>query len=143
MAIEIYLPQLGLTMTEGTVMRWLKAAGDAVKRGEPLVEIETDKVTTEIEAPADGVLGRILVEAGSTALIGGVLTHVLVAGEAQPQVAAAASVAATPTAVLAPQVAERAMANLSGHSLANFSTISMRVSASAFAPPSFSYSAGI
>ena len=102
MATDIYLPQLGLTMTEGTVVRWLKATGDAVKRGEPLVEIETDKVTTEIEAPADGVLGPILVPAGQVAPIGGVLSHVLAPGEAPPAAASAtvtAIPAASPTAI--------------------------------------------
>ncbi len=81
MATEIYLPQLGLTMTEGTVTRWLKTTGEKVKRGEPVVEIETDKVTTEIEAPADGVLGPILVKEGEKAPIGGTLSYVLAEGE--------------------------------------------------------------
>jgi pyruvate dehydrogenase E2 component (dihydrolipoamide acetyltransferase) len=94
-ATDIYLPQLGLTMTEGTVTRWLKAAGDPVQRGEPVAEIETDKVTTEIEAPADGILGPILVPAGGTAPIGGLLSHVLAPGEAPPA-AGATTVAALP-----------------------------------------------
>ncbi len=81
MAAEIYMPQLGLTMTEGTVIRWLKAAGDSVKRGEPVLEIETDKVTAEVEAPANGVLGPILAEEGAVVPIGGVLSHVLQPGE--------------------------------------------------------------
>ncbi|MGC8880147.1 MAG: E3 binding domain-containing protein [Anaerolineae bacterium] len=97
MATEIYMPQLGLTMTEGTVTRWLKRTGDAVKQGEPVVEIETDKVTTEIEAPTDGVLGPILVEEGKTAPIGGVLSYVLAAGETMPEVPQAGLVAAIPT----------------------------------------------
>lgn len=96
MATDIYLPQLGLTMTEGTVTRWLKAAGDPVQRGEPVAEIETDKVTTEIEAPADGILGPILVPAGGVAPIGGLLSHVLAPGEAPPA-AGATTVAALPT----------------------------------------------
>jgi pyruvate dehydrogenase E2 component (dihydrolipoamide acetyltransferase) len=112
-ATEIYLPQLGLTMTEGTVVRWLKAAGDAVKQGEPLVEIETDKVTTEIEAPADGILGAILVGDGGTAPIGGVLSHVLGVGEAQPQLVSTTTVAATPTSPTA-EVAQPASAPPSG-----------------------------
>ena len=56
MATEIKMPQLGLTMEEGTVERWLKAEGDAVKAGEPLLEITTDKLTNEVEAETDGVL---------------------------------------------------------------------------------------
>ncbi len=81
MSAEIYMPQLGLTMTEGKVVRWLKAAGDPVRKGEPVLEIETDKVTAEIEAPADGLLGPILVRAGASVPIGGVLSHVLAAEE--------------------------------------------------------------
>ena len=81
MAADIYMPQLGLTMTEGKVVRWLKAAGDPVRKGEPLLEIETDKVSVEVESPADGVLGPILVEAGASAPIGGMLSHVLGARE--------------------------------------------------------------
>jgi pyruvate dehydrogenase E2 component (dihydrolipoamide acetyltransferase) len=78
---EIYMPQLGLTMTEGKVVRWLKAAGDPVRKGEPVLEIETDKVTAEIEAPADGLLGPILVRAGASVPIGGILSHVLATEE--------------------------------------------------------------
>ena len=84
MATEIYMPQLGLTMIEGTVVRWLKAEGDPVKRGEPVLEIETDKVAVEIEAPAEGVLGPILAGEGSVVPIGGLLSHVLAPGEAPP-----------------------------------------------------------
>jgi pyruvate dehydrogenase E2 component (dihydrolipoamide acetyltransferase) len=76
-AEDIYMPQLGLTMTEGKVVRWLKAAGDPVRKGEPVLAIETDKVSVEVESPADGVLGPILVEAGATVPIGGMLSHVL------------------------------------------------------------------
>ena len=75
MAIEIYLPQLGLTMTEGTIIKWLKREGEPVAQGEPVLEIETDKVTAEVEAPGDGVLGTILVFEGSAVPIGGLLSH--------------------------------------------------------------------
>jgi len=80
-AEDIYMPQLGLTMTEGRVVRWLRAAGEPVRKGEPVLEIETDKVSVEIESPADGVLGPILVEAGASVPIGGMLSHVLTAEE--------------------------------------------------------------
>jgi pyruvate dehydrogenase E2 component (dihydrolipoamide acetyltransferase) len=106
MATEIYMPQLGLTMTEGTVTRWLKRPGDTVKQGEPVVEIETDKVTTEIEAPTDGVLGPILVEEGKSAPIGGVLSYVLAVGEPPPATPQAGLVAATPTAPPTPSAAQ-------------------------------------
>ena len=57
---RIVMPQLGLTMTEGTIQRWLKREGEAVRKGEALLEVETDKVVMEVEAPAGGILLRIL-----------------------------------------------------------------------------------
>ena len=57
MATDIYMPLMGLTMSEGTVVRWLKATGDPVKKGEPVLEIETGKATMELEAPSNGFLG--------------------------------------------------------------------------------------
>lgn len=65
MPIQILMPALSPTMTEGKLARWLKAEGDAVKSGDVLAEIETDKATMEMEAADDGVLGRILVPGGS------------------------------------------------------------------------------
>ncbi|HEY59973.1 MAG TPA: 2-oxo acid dehydrogenase subunit E2 [Anaerolineae bacterium] len=59
MNVEVIMPKLGLTMEEGTVIRWLKKAGEKVQEGEVLVEIETDKVVQEVEAPATGVLTKI------------------------------------------------------------------------------------
>ena len=64
---EIVMPKLGLTMTEGTITKWLKAAGEAVKEGEPLFEVETDKLTNTIEAGASGTLLRIYVPEGGSA----------------------------------------------------------------------------
>jgi pyruvate dehydrogenase E2 component (dihydrolipoamide acetyltransferase) len=66
MAIEFTMPQLGLTMTEGTVSKWLKKVGDPVVPGDLLVEVSTDKITNEIEATASGTLLRILVPEGGT-----------------------------------------------------------------------------
>ena len=57
MAIEIRVPTLGESVTEATVGKWFKKAGDAVKADEPLVELETDKVTLEVPAPASGIMG--------------------------------------------------------------------------------------
>lgn len=65
MAIEILMPALSPTMTEGTLARWLVAEGDAVRSGDVIAEIETDKATMEVEAIDDGVLGKIIVAAGS------------------------------------------------------------------------------
>ncbi len=73
MAIEIKVPTLGESVTEATVGQWFKQAGEAVKADEPLVELETDKVTQEIYAPAAGVLGEIVVQQGETVGIGAIL----------------------------------------------------------------------
>lgn len=64
MAVEVKLPRLGQGMESGTIVRWLKAEGEAVARGEPLYELDTEKVTQEVEAEADGVLLKILVAEG-------------------------------------------------------------------------------
>jgi len=68
------MPKLGLTMTEGTVVKWLKAEGDKVSKGEALLEIETEKITNVVESPADGTLTKIIAKEGEvyevTALLG-------------------------------------------------------------------------
>ena len=64
--IKVLLPQWGMGMSEGTIVKWLKAVGDTVKEDEPLVEVEAEKATEVIESPASGTLKEILVEAGST-----------------------------------------------------------------------------
>src|SRR3977135_3556760 len=63
---EIRVPTLGESVTEATIGRWFKRAGDAVAVDEPLVELETDKVTIEVPAPSAGVLGEIAAKAGAT-----------------------------------------------------------------------------
>ena len=73
MATEIRVPTLGESITEAIVGKWFKNAGDAVNADEPLVELETDKVTVEVPAPASGVLGEIKVAAGETVAVGAVL----------------------------------------------------------------------
>src|ERR1700723_811838 len=64
------MPQLGETVTEGTVTRWMKAIGDTVARDEPLFEVSTDKVDSEVPSPAAGVLSEILVPEGETVEVG-------------------------------------------------------------------------
>ncbi len=66
MATVVVMPKLGLTMTEGRVGRWLKQPGEPVRQGEPLLEVETEKITIEVEAPASGVLKQVLAEEGAT-----------------------------------------------------------------------------
>src|SRR5271166_5381820 len=64
------MPQLGETVTEGTITRWMKGVGDAVERDEPLFEVSTDKVDSEVPSPAAGVLTEILVPEGETVEVG-------------------------------------------------------------------------
>ena len=71
--MDVIMPQLGETVTEGTVANWYKKVGDSVKADEPLFEVETDKVTTEIPSLASGVVKAILVETGATVPVGTVL----------------------------------------------------------------------
>ena len=62
MATEVILPKWGLTMEEGTLVSWLKEEGDRVEEGEVIAEVETEKITNELESPASGVISKILVE---------------------------------------------------------------------------------
>jgi 2-oxoglutarate dehydrogenase E2 component (dihydrolipoamide succinyltransferase) len=70
------MPKLADTLVEGTVARWLKQPGEQVRKGEPLVEIETDKVNTELESPIDGVLTEVLVNPGDTVDIGTLIARI-------------------------------------------------------------------
>jgi pyruvate/2-oxoglutarate dehydrogenase complex dihydrolipoamide acyltransferase (E2) component len=81
-SMDFQLPKLADTLVEGTVTRWLKQAGERVARGEPLVEIETDKVNSELESPVDGVVTEIVVPEGETAPVGAVLARISEGGDA-------------------------------------------------------------
>src|SRR5947209_4040592 len=81
MPTEVLMPRLADTLVEGTVARWLKAANDSVQVGEPIAEIETDKVTTELTAPASGTLSELLVAEGETVSIGTPLVRIHSQGE--------------------------------------------------------------
>jgi 2-oxoglutarate dehydrogenase E2 component (dihydrolipoamide succinyltransferase) len=88
MAKEIRVPSLGESVTEATVGKWFKQAGDRVIADEPLVELETDKVTIEVPAPASGVLSEIVVKTGDTVPVGAVLAAIAEgAGKAKPSMA--------------------------------------------------------
>ncbi|MGI9477502.1 MAG: 2-oxoglutarate dehydrogenase complex dihydrolipoyllysine-residue succinyltransferase [Hyphomicrobiaceae bacterium] len=95
MAIDIHVPTLGESVTEATVGQWFKQAGDTVAIDEPLCELETDKVTVEVPAPAAGVLASIAVNEGDTVEVGAVLAS-LAEGEGTAAAAPAATAAATP-----------------------------------------------
>jgi pyruvate/2-oxoglutarate dehydrogenase complex dihydrolipoamide acyltransferase (E2) component len=74
--IDVTLPKWGATMQEATVTTWLVTIGDAVREGDPIAEIETEKVDTELQAPATGVVAEILVPAGSTVEVGALLARI-------------------------------------------------------------------
>ena len=82
MAVDVTMPRLCDSMEEGTVLRWMKSVGDEVKRGDELVEIETDKANMTYEATDEGVLLEILAEEGSTLPIGEPIARIGEAGEA-------------------------------------------------------------
>ena len=106
---EIRVPTLGESVTEATIGRWFKKAGEAVAVDEPLVELETDKVTIEVPAPSAGVLGEIAAKDGDTVAVGALLGQINegAAGAAKPAPAAAKPATAPP---LAPQAAAPAAA---------------------------------
>ncbi|MCE2404074.1 MAG: 2-oxo acid dehydrogenase subunit E2 [Dehalococcoidia bacterium] len=86
MATQIVMPRMNYDMREGTVVRWHKAEGDVVSRGDVIAEIETDKATVEMESFWDGILGRIVVEEGRAVPVGEVLAVITEPGEAAPPV---------------------------------------------------------
>ena len=88
MAFEVKMPQLGLTMEEGTVTKWVKQEGDTVKVGDVILEITTDKLTSEVESEHDGVLLKIVAQEGEDVPVKGILAYI---GEAGEQVGGAAS----------------------------------------------------
>jgi len=107
---EVKLPQLGETVTEGTITKWFKKVGDAVAADEPLFEVSTDKVDTEVPSPVSGVLTEVRAKEGDTVPVGAVIAVVGDAGAA-PAPAPAAAPTPEPAAAPAPApVAEPAPA---------------------------------
>src|SRR5215472_7450078 len=96
---DVVMPQMGESIVEGTLTKWLKKPGERVERDEPLFEISTDKVDTEIPSPAAGTLSAVLVEEGQTVGINTVVAHIDEAGgAAQPAAPAKAAAPAPPPA---------------------------------------------
>lgn len=104
MAVEVRMPQLGLTMEEGTVSKWIKQEGDSVKAGDVLLEITTDKLTSEVTAETEGTLIKIVAQEGDDVPVKGVLAYIGAPGEQ----AAAPAPAAAPTPAAAPAPAPAA-----------------------------------
>ena len=99
MTTTVTMPQLGETVSEGTIIRWLVEPSEFVKEGEPLLEVSTDKVDTELPAPAGGILTEVLALAGETVEVGAILAYI--GGEAPSPVAAPASASASASAPVA------------------------------------------
>jgi pyruvate dehydrogenase E2 component (dihydrolipoamide acetyltransferase) len=107
MPTTVIMPALELAQETGKVLRWLKAPGDSVHKGEPIVEVETDKVTVEVEAPASGVLHEVTARPGDVVAVGKTIALIFAAGEARTPAAAApvASPAATAAVSSSPSAA--------------------------------------
>jgi len=118
MPADVIMPALGMAQETGKVLRWLKAEGDAVAAGEALLEVETDKVTVEIEAPAEGTLAGVTAPDGTEVPVGTVIAVVLGAGEELATVAVAAE--AVPVQVAA--VATAAVSSGNGAAAATVET---------------------
>jgi biotin carboxyl carrier protein len=102
MATDVVMPQMGESITEGTLTKWLKKPGDTVARDEPLFEISTDKVDAEIPSPTAGVLGAIKVEEGATVTVGTIVCAIEEAGTAGSSAAPAAPAATTKEETVTP-----------------------------------------
>src|SRR6202521_3191642 len=101
MAIDVVMPQMGESIAEGTIVRWIKKVGEKVERDEPLLEISTDKVDAEIPSPASGTVSEILAQEGDTVRVNSVVARI--AGEgAEPAAPAPAAPAPPPAAPTPP-----------------------------------------
>ncbi|MDQ2669950.1 MAG: 2-oxoglutarate dehydrogenase, E2 component, dihydrolipoamide succinyltransferase, partial [Gemmatimonadota bacterium] len=99
--VDVIMPQMGESIAEGTLSRWLKKVGDQVKRDEPIFEISTDKVDAEIPAPSAGTLAEIVVQEGETVAVQTVVARI----ETEAGAAAAAPAAPTEAPASAPAAA--------------------------------------
>ncbi|HJU36476.1 MAG TPA: lipoyl domain-containing protein, partial [Gaiellaceae bacterium] len=108
-AVDVVMPQMGVSVSEGTITRWLKQEGEQIEADEPLLEISTDKVDTEVPSPASGTLTQILVQEGETVDVGTKLGQIGGSGGgAAPAQETAPEPAAAETAPPEPATAEAA-----------------------------------
>src|SRR5712664_4747839 len=105
---QIKMPQLGESVTEGTVEKWLKREGEFVKRDEPIVEVVTDKVNAEIPSPFEGTLVKIDAGEGQVVRVGAVIAQIETAGPTASPAPATPKAAAVPAAAPAPAPAANA-----------------------------------
>src|SRR5213078_4537878 len=99
-AVDVVMPQMGVSVSEGTITRWLKQEGEQIEADEPLLEISTDKVDTEVPSPASGTVTQILVQEGETVDVGSKLAQI--GGAPAGQAAAEPAPAGEPAAAEAP-----------------------------------------
>src|SRR5947208_9615510 len=86
-AVDVVMPQMGVSVSEGTITKWLKQEGEQITADEPLLEISTDKVDTEVPSPGEGVVQQILVQEGETVEVGTKLAVIAPAGAEAPAAA--------------------------------------------------------
>ena len=98
MAKDVIMPALGMAQETGTLLQWLKSPGDPVTKGEPLMEVETDKANVEVEAPASGVLSNVSAQPGDVIPVGQAIARILAPGESSPTDRSSIPIAATPLA---------------------------------------------
>src|SRR5215212_5671614 len=103
--IEVVMPQMGVSVSEGTITKWLKTEGEPIARDESLLEISTDKVDTEVPSPGEGIVAKILVAEGETVEVGTVLAVIAPEGA---EVSAPAPAEAPPEEVTQPATQEAA-----------------------------------
>src|SRR5680860_671376 len=103
--IEVVMPQMGVSVSEGTITKWLKQEGEAISSDESLLEISTDKVDTEVPSPGEGVVAKILVQEGETVDVGTVLAVIAPEGA---EISAPADLPAEPATQQAADASEAA-----------------------------------
>src|SRR5690625_2101562 len=121
---HLRMPQLGETVEEGTVVTWLKQPGDPVRADEPLLEVATDKVDTEIPSTVEGVVDRLIAPEGETVAVGGVLAEIAVEGDGET----AEAPAGTATSAAGPAAGEAAAGARAAEGAARPATADLRLS---------------